>query len=606
MINSWNADTLNGMRLGSCLLESPLGIGGMGAVYLARQERPHRRVAVKVLRPQLATDPEAWRTFLERFRREADATAALDHANIVPIYEFGEQDNIAYLVMPYLADGSLAGLLEREGAQPLSRVLQYAEQAAAALDYAHAHGIVHRDVKPSNLLLHPDGRLLLADFGIARLLDRSEDDEVPEFALENSTLTQTGSAMGTPEYMSPEQVRGEHVGPAADIYALGIVAYVMLMGRSPFAGGDITAVMTRQLVSPPQPLRIEHPEISPKVEEAIFYAMAKEPGDRPATAGDFARALRAASRGRTLSAMLGWSRPEQIPAKPPRLLEQSQATALVSSRRITGTTPLAPAARARMQQGMPTDDALQSASPPVAASLLGTPDGGTGAGYAGYPPTDATLSGHPLTQSGGSMGASGGNWRGGASPSAPEWPAPGGLKAQRQRTVSPWLWIALVSAVVVVLVGSFAVASMLAQGGLFPGIGTGVLPGAQATHTLAPTPTITPSPTATPGPTNWLTVSTTSVSLGCKSKNRRTITLRNIGPDSVSWSAQVQDSSNTSNTGINISPKEGQLDSGHSVTISVTNNSVIFSHQGTISFVPDGDNAGQSPAVTYSTTPCGV
>jgi serine/threonine protein kinase len=606
VINGWNADTLNGMRLGSCLLESPLGIGGMGAVYLARQERPHRRVAVKVLRPQLATDPDAWRTFLERFRREADATAALDHANIVPIYEFGEQDNIAYLVMPYLADGSLAGLLEREGAQPLSRVLQYVEQAAAALDYAHEHGIVHRDVKPSNLLLHPDGRLLLADFGIARLLDRSEDDGMPEFASENATLTQTGSAMGTPEYMSPEQVRGEHVGPAADIYALGIVAYVMLMGRSPFAGGDVTAVMTRQLVSPPQPLRIEHPEISPKVEEAIFYAMAKDPADRPATAGDFARALRAASRGRTLGAMLGWTRPEQLAAKPSRLLQQSQATALVSNRRITGTVPLPFAARARMQQGMSIDDALQAESPPAVASSTSMHGGATGPGYTAYTPTDATLAGRLLTQSRGSMGASGGNWRGGTSPSAPEWPAPGGLKAQRQRGVSPWLWIALVSAVVVVLVGSFAVASMLAQGGLFPGMGTGGLPGAQATHTLAPTPTITPSPTATPGPTNWLTVSTTSVSLGCKNKSRRTITLKNLGPQSVTWSAQVQDNTGSFTTGINISPKNGQLDSDHSVTISITNSSVFASHQGTISFVPGDDNAGKSPTISYSTTACGL
>lgn len=613
MINGWNADTLNGTRLGSCLLESPLGIGGMGAVYLARQERPHRRVAVKVLRPQLATDPSAWRTFLERFRREADATAALDHANIVPIYEFGEQDSIAYLVMPYLADGSLSALLDREGAQPLARVVQYVEQAAAALDYAHAHGIVHRDVKPSNLLLHPDGRLLLADFGIARLLDHSDDDSSPEFASENPALTQTGSAMGTPEYMSPEQVRGEHVGPAADIYALGIVAYVMLMGRSPFAGGDVTAVLTRQLVSPPQPLRIEHPEISPKVEEAIFYAMAKEPGDRPASAGEFARKLRAATRGRTLGAMLGWSRPEPVVAMPPRPLEQSQATAFVSNRRITGTAPLSSAARARMQQGMSMDEALHSKSSPPAATATGIQsDTGTGTGYADYPATDATLASHPPIPSamyaGGGMGASGGDWRGGATSPAPEWPAPGGLKAQqRQRGVSPWLWLALVSAVVVVLVGSFAVASMLAQGGIFPGgAGTNVLPGAHATQTLAPTPTVTPSPTATPGPANWLIASTTSVNLGCRNKSHRTITLTNIGPQPVSWTAQVQDSNGSSTTGITITPQDGQLDSRHSVSISVSNTSLIFSHQGTISFVPADGGAGEPPIVSYSTTPCGV
>lgn len=615
MINGWNADALNGTRLGTCLLESPLGIGGMGAVYLARQERPHRRVAVKVLRPQLATDPEAWRTFLERFRREADATAALDHANIVPIYEFGEQDDIAYLVMPYLADGSLAALLDRDGAQPLARVVQYVEQAAAALDYAHEHGIIHRDVKPSNLLLHPDGRLLLADFGIARLLDRSEDDSTPEFASDDAALTQTGSAMGTPEYMSPEQVRGERVGPAADVYALGIVTYVMLMGRSPFAGGDVTTVLTRQLVSPPQPLRIEHPEISPKVEEAIFYAMAKEPDDRPATAGDFARTLRAASRGRTLGAMLGWSRPEQAVARHPRPLEQSQATALVSKRRDTGTTPLSPAARARMQQGMATDRALQVGAPAAAAASIGAQSGGADdgyAGYPGYPPTDATLASHPMMPpplaDGSGLGASGSGYgRGLTGAPTPEWPAPGGLKAQRQRGVSPWLWLALVSAVVIVLVGSFGLASILARGGLFPGgLGINGIPGAQATQTLVPTPTVTPAPTATFGPTNWLSVSTTDITLGCKGRNHRSITLSNDGPQSVQWTLQVDDSNGTSNTGITVSPKDGQLESGHSVTITVTNSSLIFSHQGTLTFMPDDSDAGQPPVVSYSTTPCGA
>ncbi|MFI5274541.1 MAG: serine/threonine-protein kinase [Ktedonobacterales bacterium] len=159
---------LAGMRLGTCVLETPLGTGGMGAVYLARQERPKRMVAVKVVHQQLTGDPQAWRVFLARFRREADATAALDSANIMPIYEFGEQQGVAYLVMPYLSDGSLAQLLEREGPLPLTRVVRYLEQAASALDLAHRHGIIHRDVKPSNLLLHPDGRLLLGDFGIAR------------------------------------------------------------------------------------------------------------------------------------------------------------------------------------------------------------------------------------------------------------------------------------------------------------------------------------------------------------------------------------------------------------------------------------------------------
>src|SRR5215472_11721922 len=167
----WNPDALSGTRLGSCILEDPLSIGSMGAVFLARQERPHRYVAVKVIHRNLANDPEAWQLFMTRFQREADATAALDHANIVPIYEFGEIGDVAYLVMPYLPDGSLATLISQQGPLELPVAITYLEQVAAALDYAHARGIVHRDVKPSNMLLHPDGRILLADFGIARPLD---------------------------------------------------------------------------------------------------------------------------------------------------------------------------------------------------------------------------------------------------------------------------------------------------------------------------------------------------------------------------------------------------------------------------------------------------
>ncbi|HZC78298.1 MAG TPA: serine/threonine-protein kinase, partial [Ktedonobacterales bacterium] len=292
MSKAWDPDTLVGTRLGSCVLEAPLGVGGMGAVYLARQQRPHRQVAVKVLRPQLATDPKAWQVFLARFRREADATATLDHANIMPIYEFGEENGMAFLVMPYLADGSLATVLARQGPLPVLRVLEYIEQAAAALDHAHSRGLVHRDVKPSNLLLHPDGRVLLADFGIARpfagdpLASLDElGDERTSAAFEDVALTQTGSAMGTPEYMAPEQVQGEPVGPATDTYALGNVAYILLTGRTPFGGGELRDVLSRQMIEPPQPLRFLRPDVPPRMEETIFWALAKEPEDRPASAG---------------------------------------------------------------------------------------------------------------------------------------------------------------------------------------------------------------------------------------------------------------------------------------------------------------------------------
>ncbi len=302
----WNPDAVNGTQVGSCILEEPVHISSMGAVFLARQERPRRSVAVKVIYRHLASDPDSWQLYLARFQREADATATLDHLHIMPVYEFGETGDLAYLIMPYLPGGSLSTWLERQGPLPLSQTVQCVEQVASALDYAHARGIIHRDVKPSNMLVHPDGRVLLADFGIARLV------HLPDLTSKlargagsdrsNTTLTVASSAIGTPEFMAPEQVRGELVTAAADQYALGIVVYDMLAGQTPFAGGDVPAVLLRQLVSPPPPLRTLRPEIPARVEDVIFWALAKDPADRPATASQFARALGAAVEGGSILA----------------------------------------------------------------------------------------------------------------------------------------------------------------------------------------------------------------------------------------------------------------------------------------------------------------
>jgi serine/threonine protein kinase len=307
----WNPDGFNDTQVGSCVLERPLSITRLGAVFLARQERPHRYVAVKVIHRELARDPETWQLFLARFQREADATANLEHANIVPIHEFGETGDLAYLVMPYFPEGSLATRLEQQGPLPLTQTVQYVEQIAAALDYAHACGIIHRDVKPSNMLIHPDGRVMLGDFGIARLMHLPDQTTqlTPELGDKQSkaSLTQAGTALGTPDYMAPEQVQLETLSPATDVYALGIATYELLGGKTPFEGGDVSTVLERHVTLPPPPLRALRPELPTQVEDVIFWALAKDPADRPATAGQFAKALRASLSTEPPDSGNGWS-----------------------------------------------------------------------------------------------------------------------------------------------------------------------------------------------------------------------------------------------------------------------------------------------------------
>jgi serine/threonine protein kinase len=547
---------LIGLELGKCVLERPLGVGGMGAVYLAQQLRPRRQVAVKVLQRSSAIDPQAWETFLARFRREADAAAALDHANIVPIYEFGEDGDLAYLVMPYLADGSLADLLARESTLPVKHAVAYVEQTAAALDHAHAHGIVHRDVKPSNLLLHPDGRLVLADFGIARPLNGS-DLTVPassRFASGdgNTSLTQHGVVMGTPEFMAPEQITRGPVTAATDIYALGIVAYNMLVGQTPFVDDAPAAVLARQLREPPKPIRTLRPDVPASVEEAVFWALAKSPEDRPASAGELALAMRGTSRTQGLGTLIGW-----------------HAAARQRSGEIGAT---------QISQRLP---AAQSES-----RLPYVPPG----------PTDSTITdGRYL---GGFAGGNGGG------SDAPVWPG-----MQRPRTPSSRQQLPLITFLTVGGLAALILVIVLASAltGDLLAISNQGTPGANgAAHgnaTATPLVTTTPKPSPTPRivVTNWLSVSQEEISLGCKGGNRtRTFTLANDGPQEVAWQAQVQ--GGFGGFFISVTPNSGRLDAGDSVRISVTNNrSFSGAPSGTITFQPDNSDAGDPPSVRYST-----
>jgi serine/threonine protein kinase len=285
-----DVNELIGVTLGTCTLERVIGRGGMGAVYLAQQSRPVRTVAVKVLIPSNSYNPDQRRTFLERFRREADTVARLEHKNILPIYEYDEavfnSEHLAYLVMPYIRGGTLRERIDemnRSGSfYDLNIVANYISQVADALSYAHSLGVVHRDIKPGNLLFHQDGRLLLSDFGIVRL------KTLP-------SLTSIGSFLGTAEYASPEQISTSEIDFRSDIYSLGTILYELLTGSVPYSGTTPFGIMARKLSEPPPSLRGNRPDLSAGIEASVMKALAKNPADRYQTATMLAADVRAAA-----------------------------------------------------------------------------------------------------------------------------------------------------------------------------------------------------------------------------------------------------------------------------------------------------------------------
>ncbi|MBX5451787.1 serine/threonine protein kinase [Thermogemmatispora sp.] len=281
-----NPEALIGMRLGTCTLQRLIGQGGMGAVFLAQQSRPRRQVAVKVLFPMASLTPHQLAAFLERFRRETDAAASLEHPNIMPVYEYGEQHGLAYLVMPYISGGTLRDEMEREGAMALPKVLNYLEQLAAALDFAHERGVIHRDVKPANILKTPEGRLLLTDFGLVKIISEERANQV--------RLTGPGAPVGTPDYMSPEQVLGQPVDGRADLYSLGVILYQMVTGVAPFRGEAPMQIAAQHLQTPPTSPRVFRPDLPVAAEQVILRALAKNPADRYFTGQEMALAFRLA------------------------------------------------------------------------------------------------------------------------------------------------------------------------------------------------------------------------------------------------------------------------------------------------------------------------
>ena len=298
-------ESLVNRMFGAYQIVGEIGRGGMAIVYKAYQSKLDRYVAIKVLPPQFTFDPE----FVKRFELEAKAAAKLKHPNIVTIFDVGEQDGFYYIAMEFVEGVSLADLIHREGSLPPARTANIVAQIASALDYAHALGYIHRDVKPSNIMVGASDHATLTDFGIVKK------------AAEGTRVTKSGMMMGTPEYMAPEQIRGQMVDARADVYALGIVCYEMLAGRVPFQG-DTARVLYGQVNEQPPSMRTLNPRVPLAVEQAADGALAKDPSQRYSRAGEFANALSAAI-GATAAASNPPSRrapeaPTRYVTKPPR------------------------------------------------------------------------------------------------------------------------------------------------------------------------------------------------------------------------------------------------------------------------------------------------
>jgi eukaryotic-like serine/threonine-protein kinase len=257
-------------------IEHELGRGGMATVYLAHDVRHDRPVALKVLRPELAAALGP-----ERFLRETKLTARLQHPHILPLFDSGEANGQLWYVMPYVAGESLRARLARERQLPLDDALRITCNVLAALSYAHSQGVVHRDIKPENILLEGE-EAVVADFGVARAVDAAADER----------LTETGFALGTPAYMSPEQAAGERVlDGRSDVYAVGCVLYEMLAGEPPFTGPTVQAILAKRFSAPIPSVRSARERVPERTDQAINRALARAPADRFATAADFARAL---------------------------------------------------------------------------------------------------------------------------------------------------------------------------------------------------------------------------------------------------------------------------------------------------------------------------
>jgi eukaryotic-like serine/threonine-protein kinase len=319
-------------------IEGRLGVGGMSTVHLAFDQRLERYVALKLLAEHLADDP----AFVSRFRREALSAARLVHPNIVQVFDFGfdEGSHQHFIVMEHVPGHSCAELLRDRGHLDVDQAVEIIAQSCRGLDYAHRNGVIHRDVKPGNLLVSDADVVKLADFGIARATDQS-------------SITQVGSVLGTAAYLSPEQARGEEAGPRADIYSLGVVTYQLLSGRLPYEANSLSELTLKQQRESPMPLDQLNPTVTPELAQAVGLALCIDKEGRPADAIVFADALRNGAHGiaplpsTAPTAHLGTSAATRVlPNRQP-----TTAATRVASRPVTRAERLAPATPAVARAG---------------------------------------------------------------------------------------------------------------------------------------------------------------------------------------------------------------------------------------------------------------
>jgi serine/threonine protein kinase len=447
-------------------LTTRIAIGGMGEVWKAKDLVLGRIVAIKVLKEEYTGDPG----FLQRFRAEARHTALLNHVGIANVFDYGEEEGSAYLVMELVPGQPLSTIIEREQVLSPDRTLSIIAQTARALAVAHAQGLVHRDVKPGNLLITPDGRVKVTDFGIARLAD-----QVP--------LTQTGQVMGTAQYLAPEQATGQTATGQSDIYSLGVIGYECLSGHRPFSGESQIAIALAQVNDAPPPL----PESLPAPVRALLMSMlAKDPKDRPANAIKLAEAAEAIRNGDINAAR----------AAVPGMLLFDATTGPITAPVDTATAPTGVIGASRDSSPTPTS----------ALPVLGAAAAGAAAGAAGASAADADGPQGPLARA--NALAAERNW---VPEEATYDDEPADEPERKGR--SPWTWplIALILLVLFALVGFF----LNQQGILFPSNNATSSPPSSSPQATTASPTVTsasPTPTrSTPTPTQEPTQETVNV-----------------------------------------------------------------------------------------------